>query len=304
MKLFLKLIVAVTLIGGFSFLQSCNSDNSDQELKDVEAESEMDAEKEMKAEKVRQVLYSIPSPIETATLVKMSGVDFNSKSMNDPNKVGDYNTTKSQSFNLGVYGSDLAYSSIFERSQEALHYFSAVKLLSDELGVSSVINDENISRFERNIENRDSLMVFVNEIFWAIDAGLIEDDRAYVSAIVMTGGWVEAVYILLKNGKSMTGEGLERVKQIVADQKYSLENILNLISAYNEDENLMILSSELQGIDMLFDRIIVQDTETSVTENADGKVILGGGPENVQISDELMEQIYAEVNKIRTKYVN
>jgi hypothetical protein len=304
MKLFSKLFIAVTLIGGFSFLQSCNGDNSDQELKDVEAESEMDAEKEMKAEKVRQVLYSIPSPIETATLVKMSGVDFNSKSMNDPNKVGDYNTTKSQSFNLGVYGSDLAYSSIFERSQEALHYFSAVKLLSDELGVSSVINDENISRFERNIENRDSLMVFINEIFWAIDAGLVEDDRAYVSAIVMTGGWVEALYILMKNAKGATGEGLERVKQIVADQKYSLENILNLISAYNEDENLMILSSELQGIDMLFDRIIVQDTETSVTENADGKVILGGGPENVQISDELMEQIYAEVNKIRTKYVN
>lgn len=304
MKLFLKLIVAVTLIGGFSFLQSCNSDNSDQELKDVEAESGKDAEKEMKAEKVRQVLYSIPSPIETATLVKMSGVDFDSKSMNDPNKVGDYNTTKSQSFNLGVYGSDLAYSSIFERSQEALHYFSAVKLLSDELGVSSVINDENISRFERNIENRDSLMVFVNEIFWAIDAGLVEDDRAYVSAIVMTGGWIEAVYILLKNGKGMTGKGLESVKQIVADQKYSLDNILKLIGSYNEDENLMVLSSELQGISMLFDRIIVQDTETSVTENADGKVILGGGSENVQISDELMEQIYAEVNKIRTKYVN
>jgi hypothetical protein len=304
MKLVIKLFVAVTLFGGFSCLQSCNGDNSDQELKDVEVESEMDAAKEMKAEKVRQVLYSIPSPIETATLVKLSGVDFNSKTMNDPNRVGDYNTTKSQSFNLGVYGSDLAYSSIFERSQEALHYFSAVKLLSDELGVSSVINDENISRFERNIENRDSLVVFVNEIFWAIDAGLIEDDRGYVSAIVMTGGWVEAVYILLKSGKEMTGDGLERVKQIVADQKYSLENILNLISAYNEDENLMVLSSELQGINKLFERIIVQDSETSVSTSADGKVVLGGGQENVQISDELMEQIYAEVNKMRTKYVN
>jgi len=304
MKLVIKLFVAVTLFGGFSFLQSCNSDNSDQELKDLEVESEKDAEREVKAEKVRQVLYSIPSPIETATLVKLSGVDFNSKTMNDPNKVGDYNTTKSQSFNLGVYGSDLAYSSIFERSQEALHYFSAVKLLSDELGVSSVINDENISRFERNIENRDSLVVFVNEIFWAIDAGLIEDDRGYVSAIVMTGGWVEAVYILLKSGKGMTGDGLNKVKQIVADQKYSLENILNLISAYNEDENLMVLSSELQGINKLFDRIIVQDSETSVSKDADGNVVLGGGQESVQISDELMEQIYAEVNKMRTKYVN
>jgi hypothetical protein len=303
MKLFLKLFFAVILIGGFSFLQSCSSDNSDAELKDVSAESEQDLLQKEKAEKVRQVLYSIPSPIETATLVKMSGVDFSSSTMNDPNKVGDYNTTKSQSFNLGVYGSDLAYSSIFERSQEALHYFSAVKLLSDELGVSSVINDENISRFERNIENRDSLMVFVNEIFWAIDASLIEDDRGYVSAIVMTGGWVEAVYILLKNGKDMKGDGLKKVKQIVADQHYSLENILNLIGAYKDDENLVVLTSELDTLNELFGRIIVKEADNNVSKDADGNVVLGGQNE-VQISDELMEQIYTEVNKIRSKYVN
>lgn len=303
MKLFLKLFFAVILIGGFSFLQSCSSDNSDAELKDVEAETEEDALLKEKAEKVRQVLYSIPSPIETATLVKLSGVDFNSSTMNDPNKVGDYNTTKSQSFNLGVYGSDLAYSSIFERSQEALHYFSAVKLLSDELGVSSVINDENISRFERNIENRDSLIVFVNEVFWAIDANLIEDDRGYVSAIVMTGGWIEALYILLKNGKGMTGDGLDRVKQIVADQQYSLENLQNLIGAYKDDENLVVLSSELNSLNDLFGRIIVQKAETSVSTDADGNVVLGG-QNQVQISDELMDQLYTEVNKIRAKYVN
>ena len=257
MKLFLKLFFAVILFGGFSFLQSCSSDNSDAELKDVEAETEEDVLLKEKAEKVRQVLYSIPSPIETATLVKLSGVDFNSATMNDPNKVGDYNTTKSQSFNLGVYGADLAYSSIFERSQEALHYFSAVKLLSDELGVSSVINDENISRFERNIENRDSLIVFVNEVFWAIDANLVEDDRGYVSAIVMTGGWIEALYILLKNAKGITGDELEKIKQIVADQQYSLDNLKNLIAAYKDDDNLVVLSSELDTLNELFGRIVV-----------------------------------------------
>jgi len=302
MKKNFKLLFAALLIGGISFLQACG-DGSDGDIQDMNSDFEVESAQKGKADKVREVLYSIPSPIETAALVKMSGVDFNKSSMNDPNKVGDYNTTKSQAFNLGVYGSDLAYSSIFEQSQEALNYFSAVKLLSDELGVSSVINDDNISRFERNIENRDSLIVFVNEVFWAIDATLVENDRGYVSAMVMSGGWVEAIYILLKNGKDMKGEDLDKVKQLVADQQYSLENIIKLIDAYDNDENLVVLSAEFMRLNKLFSRIVKQDNETQVNKDANGKVVIGGN-DTVNISDELLNEIYSEVNKIRVKYVN
>ena len=302
MKKNFKLSFAALLIGGISFLQACG-DGSDGDIQDMNSDFEVESAQKDKADKVREVLYSIPSPIETAALVKMSGVDFNKSSMNDPNKVGDYNTTKSQAFNLGVYGSDLAYSSIFEQSQEALNYFSAVKLLSDELGVSSVINDDNISRFERNIENRDSLIVFVNEVFWAIDATLVENDRGYVSAMVMSGGWVEALYILLKNGKDMKGEDLDKVKQLVADQQYSLENIIKLIDAYDNDENLVVLSAEFMRLNKLFSRIVKQDNETQVNKDANGKVVIGGN-DTVNISDELLNEIYSEVNKIRVKYVN
>lgn len=304
MKKVLNLIIAALFIGGISFLQACGGENTDEELQNMESESEVESEKQVKAENIRTVLYSIPSPIETAALVKMSGVDFNSGAMNNPNKVGDYNTTKSQAFNLGVYGSDLAYSSIFEQSQEALHYFSAVKLLSDELGVSGVINDGNISRFERNIENRDSLMVFVNEIFWAIDATLVEDDRGYVSAIVMSGGWVEAVYIILKNGDGLEGDDLDRIKVLLADQHYSLENILKLISAYEDNDNLLVLSGELNKLNDLFGRIIKQENSTKVNRDESGKVVIGGQANEITISDELLEQIFTEVNQIRDKYVN
>ena len=302
MKIVFKSFFAALLIGSISFFQACSGDENDAELQEMDMEAE-DVAKQDKADKVRKVLYSIPSPVETATLVKLAGVEFNGATMNDANNVGDYNTTKSQAFNLGIYGSDLAYSSIFEQSQEALHYFSAVKLLSDELGVSGVINDENISRFERNIENRDSLIVFVNEIFWAIDANLTEDDRGYVSAIVMTGGWIEAVYILLKNGKGMEGDGLIKVKQLIADQQYSLENILKLIDVYEDEQNLQVLASELSKLDELFSRIVRQDDETTVSTNDSGKVVIGGS-DTVSISDELLNQIYDAVYNIRDKYVN
>ena len=255
------------------------------------------------AAKVRKVLYSIPSPIETATLVKSSGVEFNVNTMSDPNKVGDYNTTKRQAFNLGVDGSDLAYSSIYEQSQEALNYFSAVKLLADELSVSEVINEDNISRFERNIENRDSLMVFVNEVFWAIDASLSEDDRGYVSAIVMAGGWVEAVHILLVNGKRMEGEDKARVKQILADQHFSLENILKLTDAYEDEENLVSIKMDLKGLNELFSRIEKEDRATTVSKDESGKVVIGGN-DLINISEELLNEITIEVSEVRSKYVN
>ncbi len=303
MKKNFYLFLAALCIGGLSFFQACGDGSNENDMENMDADFGVDSKSKDKAAKVREVLYSIPSPVETATLVKMSGVDFNKSSMNNPNKVGDYNTTKSQAFNLGVYGSDLAYSSIFEQSQEALNYFSAVKLLSDELGVSGVINDENISRFERNIESKDSLVVFVNEVFWAIDATLVEDDRGYVSAIVMAGGWVEAVFILLKNGKEMKGSDLEKVKQLVADQQYSLQNIIKLIDTYEDDNNLVVLSAEFIKLNDLFNRIVKQDNETLVNKDANGKVVIGGN-DSVTISDELLGQIYDEVNKIRIKYVN
>ena len=303
MKKNFNLFLAALFIGGLSFFQACGDGSNENDMENLNADFEVDSSLRDKAAKVRDVLYSIPSPVETATLVKMSGVDFNKGSMNNPNKVGDYNTTKSQAFNLGVYGSDLAYSSIFEQSQEALNYFSAVKLLSDELGVSGVINDENINRFERNIENKDSLVVFVNEIFWAIDATLVEDERGYVSAIVMAGGWIEALYILLKNGKDIKGENQEKVKQLIADQQYSLQNIIKLINTYEDDDNLVVLSAEFIKLNDLFNRIVKQDNETTVTKDLNGKVTIGGN-DTVTISEELMTQIYDEVNNIRIKYIN
>jgi hypothetical protein len=303
MKKLFKFFVAAILLTGISFFQACGEGNDESEIQKMDTDAEKELDRQEMATKVRKVLYSIPSPIETATLVKSSGVEFNAHSMSDPNKVGDYNTTKSQAFNLGIYGSDLAYSSIFEQSQEALNYFSAVKLLADELSVSTIINEDNISRFERNIENRDSLMVFVNEIFWAIDATLAEDERGYVSAIVMAGGWVEAVYILLKNGKDIEGVDQERVKQILADQHFSLENILKLTEAYEDEENLVSIKAEMKKINELFSRIEREDNETKVNTDVSGKVVIGGN-DLVTISDELYNEIYNEVNTFRSKYVN
>jgi hypothetical protein len=301
MKIVAKLSLSLFIIGSVFLLQSC-TEESDQDVRTVTETEQKSPELIGKAEKVRKILYSVPSHIEMIRLVKGSGIEFDKKIMNEPNQVANYNSVKSQAFNLGVYGTDLAYISIFEQSQEVLNYFSAIKTLADELGVSDVINDENIQRFERNIENQDSLIVFISEIFYSIDENLNENDRGYVSAEVVSGGWIEAMHIMTLNSKKMTGENKVGIKRVIADQRHSLDNIIELIRIYDNEDNLGDLLVKLEKLSLLFDELDVEEEITTVSKDEKGKVIIGGEDE-IEFSDELLDKIGFEVNSIRNYYL-
>lgn len=301
MKLLTKLALNLFFIGSIFIIHSC-AEEADQEIRTVVDTNEKSPELLGKSDKIRKILYSVPSHIEMIRLIKGSGIEFDKKIMNEPNQVANYNSVKSQAINLGVYGTDLAYISIFEQSQEVLNYFSAIKTLADELGVSEVINDENIQRFERNIENQDSLIVFISEIFYSIDETLNENDRGYVSAEVVTGGWIEAMHIMTVNSKKMTGENLEGIKNVIADQRHSLDNIIELIKIYDNEENLGDLLVKLEKLNLLFDELDVQEENTTVSKDENGKVIIGG-EDKIKFSDELLDKISFEVNTIRNYYL-
>ena len=301
MKLLTKLILNLFFIGSVFLMHSCG-DESDQEIRTVIETEERSPELVGKADKVRKILYSVPSHIEMIRLVKGSGIEFDKKIMNNPNQVANYNSVKSQAFNLGVYGTDLAYISIFEQSQEVLNYFSAIKTLSDELGVSEVINDENIQRFERNVENQDSLIVFISEIFYSIDETLNENDRGYVSAEVVSGGWIEAMHIMTQNSSKMTGENRVGIKRVIADQRHSLANIIELIKIYDNEDNLGDLLIKLEKLNLLFNELNVVEENTTVSKDEVGKVIIGG-EDKIEFSDELLDKISVEVDSIRDYYL-
>jgi len=303
MKIIFKIILNIFIASSMLFMHSC-SDGTDEEIRTVNKTQQKDSDDTGKAEHVRKILYSVPSHIEMIRLVKGSGIEFDKSIMNSPNQVANYNSVKSQAFNLGVYGTDLAYISIFEQTQEVLNYFSAIKTLADELGVSNVINDKNIQRFERNIENQDSLIVFISEIFYSIDETLNEDERGYVSAIVVVGGWLEAMNIMTQNGMIMTGSNRDGIKKIIADQRHSLENIIELIKIYDNDDNLGDLLVKLEKLNLLYGELIIQEENTTVNKNEEtGKVVIGGD-DKIEFSDELLEKISQEIDSIRNYYVN
>ena len=131
-------------------------------------------------------LFSIPSPMQTALLIQKSGVTYDKGILNAGNKNGQYVTDYARALNLGIYGADLGYVSMYNQTQDALAYLGAVKTLADKLGVSAAFDQQTMKRIQENISVKDSMLVLVGIAYRASDAYLKTNKRTEISSLILT----------------------------------------------------------------------------------------------------------------------
>jgi hypothetical protein len=284
-------------------LISCSSSDSQQDIAKVDADSSLTNMNNGKLEKVQEIFYTIPSPMEMASLLKKAGTSYNAKNLNNVNNVVKYTSAKKQALNLGIYGADLSYASIFNQNQESIIYLSCAKQLADQLGVTNAFNNETMDRIETNIENRDSLLEIISDAFYTIDGYLKENNRQNISALVITGGWIEGLYLATKIS-SESKSAPEELKKRIADQKYSLGDLLLLIDSYPADEGLADIRKDLSALQDIYAQIeLYRESGDVTTDEATGTVVIGGSSSS-NMTDEQLNLIAAKVKEIRSSYIN
>ena len=82
-------------------------------------------------------LFSVPSPIQTALLIQKSGISYDKAVLHAHNKVNTYSTDYLRALNLGIYGADLGYVSLYNN----LSGFSNVGLGTSSLRSNTTGND-------------------------------------------------------------------------------------------------------------------------------------------------------------------
>ena len=186
--------------------------------------------------------------------------------------------------NLGVYAVDLSYARVFEQYQKAGSYFSAMYRLSEELGIPEDYIYSTSDRLERNISNKDSLNKIANEIYVTVDEYLKENEREHASALIVLGGWVEALYIAANvfdlDNENEDFEYMERI----AEQKYSLEKLIELLEQFKYDETIAKMLTQLNELKPVFDAFQVR-------------------PDNVEQSVKELQAINEKINDIRRQIV-
>lgn len=259
--------------------------------------------KEQTASQVKTVFKAVPSPMEMASMLKKSGAQYDASMLNDVKKVNSYNTARSQALNLGIYGANLSYTSVFNQNQESIIYLSCAKKLADNLGVSKAFDEETIERMESNIDNRDSLLNIVSEAYYMLDAYLKENDREHISALVVAAGWIEGLHISTSVARSSSQPSEELVTRI-ADQKISLTNLLEMVEAYNKNNQIEEVYQDLITLQNIFNEVVVITKGSSGVEEGSDGVATIGAKTKTQIKPDGIQMIHDAVVDIRTRYVS
>jgi hypothetical protein len=242
-------------------------------------------------------IFSIPSPIQTAFLIKNSGAPYSKDILNAANKSAQYSTNFSKALNLGIYGADLGYVTIYDQTQDAIGYLNAAKKLADELGVSGAFDTQTLERFQKNLGNKDSMLVLVGVAYRSSDAYLKNNDRSDVSGLVLAGGWIESLYFATNVYKTKPNED---VKHRIAEQKSSLQSLIKLLTQYYSQPEYTEFIDNLNDLSTVFDGVEFKYSYEKPTTDAEKKMTTINSKTDVKITPEQIESITQKVKSIRS----
>ena len=203
------------------------------------------------AEKIFQAL---PSPLESAMLIKSAGAGFDQKLLNPVSNVNNYVTSKSMALNLGIYTCALSFASLHEQTQLLIDYMEAANKMADGLGILEAIEQEDIDELEENINNSDVIMRIVSETFMNSNSYLEENDQPATAAMVLAGGWIEGLYISTQLVDMDNFNSNKLVSRII-DQKLSIDILLNLLSSSKGNPAVDELMVQVVKLKNVFDKI-------------------------------------------------
>ena len=144
---------------------------------------------------IGDILQQIPSPLEISVLLKESGKKYNVSYLNSADNSSKYNSNYKKALNLGVYGTDLGYTNIYEQNNDGVKYMASIKSLADGLNIGQFFDIETIGRLATNSKNLDSLLLITTQNFNSINHYLQTQNRSNLSVLFLTGGWLEALHI-------------------------------------------------------------------------------------------------------------
>jgi hypothetical protein len=245
-------------------------------------------------------IFSIPSPVQTAMLIKQANLPFSQELLNPIANSSKYSTEYLQALNLGIYGTDLGYASLYEQKSVSLKYLSVVEKMTSELGLEGAFDKRFMSRFESNSDNQDSMMVIVADAFKKADNFLKNSNRKPTSSLILTGGWIESLYFACElNAKKSNTKIIERI----GEQQQTLNTIIEILTEYNKAGSNDDLIGNLKGLKVLFDKVVIDYQFIEPKTDEKSKTTTLQHNITVKISPDVLKEITSKVKTIRENII-
>jgi len=245
-------------------------------------------------------IFSIPSPIQIAYLIKDLDLKYDGAILNSDQNATKYNTEHKQALNLGIYGTDLGYLTLYEQKSLSMNYLNSIEKLSSQLGLDAAFDSSFITRFEANNGNEDSMIFLMSDAFRKADNFLKNANRKSTSALVLTGGWIESMYLACELNKKKDSD---EIKTRIAEQKQSLTSIIELLVEYNKGGSNDALIAQLKDLQVSFDKInMTYEYEAPETDKSK-KLTTFNHKLTVEFTKEVLTEVTTKLGAIRNSII-
>ncbi len=250
-----------TLIFNFIFalciiLCSCNSCNNNKEKEQQDGSGAAAADtvpvNELAAFKFSYTIANLPSPLQVLDEFSNAGLSTDLSLLNPVENATNYHSSLKQAFNYGIYGVDLGYLVVNNRTLEVIKYYGAAKNLAEQLNLSETFN-RFVNRFESNSDNKDSLTRVIDEAYAATDTYLRSNERLVTASQVLAGSWIECQHLtvsLLLNAERT--EANEILFQRIWEQRLYLDNISKIFEEFKGDAELAKIKKDFDGLLLIY----------------------------------------------------
>lgn len=303
MKIHLMRLFSIFFGTFLLFAYSCNSSQEEAVYDNKFSDSlETTADTEPQAENKDIIIYyTAPSPLEMATLMRRDNSAFYPDLLSPTENLDRFMTNSSIALNIGVYGVDLSYAKIFQQEQLWRNYLSAVKELSDKLGIPEDESASSYGSIEESITDTDSLLTVINDTYNSATTYLRDNDRESTATLIILGGWIEAMYI--STNLYQREENSEDIMNRIIVQKFSLNYMLELVSENQDDRTVAQFMDHLRRLKRVYDNIEIRYNKDEVERDTINNVMVIKSETALLITPEQVERITEIVDNLRTAII-
>jgi len=192
---------------------------------------------------ISKILNQFPTPFEVATMVEKAKAGFIFDLTNPVENLDKYITEQAKALFLGVYGADLSYAAVYNRSEEINKLMECTSKLTDDLGMAGIYNEELVETVKNNYNNKESLVATFTKVFDETKSFLSKNNKDKVSVFIVTGSFVETMYIV--TSLNMTAKDNRELTKIIFDQEPNLDKLISILDSYSSDEAIKKLAEPL-----------------------------------------------------------
>jgi hypothetical protein len=259
MKKSIAILLLPLLIISFSINTGCKNRKVAKEQKKIE-QAQVDTIKN----EMEKNIYPLPTSAEVIKQLYDLEVGFIFGISNPVENTKKYFSSTARAVNMGVYGADLSYATLYNISQEVINYLDAIRSLANELNMSKIYDETLYEKIKQNFDNKDELVKILTDAFNNTYSYLSENDQQTLALLVVGGAWVEGMY--LTTHVSEAAYQVAGISKNLIEQKKSFELFLEIAKPYENDPIVSDFLKQLEPIKEVYKGLTTSLTEQNIKD--------------------------------------